>query len=216
MSKRILLGTSIALLAFIALAIVTTTGQLAPFDKTVSAAVHAGETPALTAILLVITNAGAWFVYVPITLVLLAIPRLRFKLGLPIAATLAAAGALNWALKLLFAVPRPEAHRLIIEPGFSFPSGHAMSAAAFIGIAVLLFMRYLPKGRHGVALKTLVSILALLFVLAVGLSRVYLGVHNPSDIMAGYAMGLALCLLSLGVVDAIERRAAVSHKGRER
>jgi undecaprenyl-diphosphatase len=75
-----------------------------------------------------------------------------------------------------------------------------MNGAAFVGICVLLFVRYsLNKPR-----KITVSILAMLFVLAVGFSRVYLGVHNPTDILAGYAMGIFLSLLALCIGESVE------------
>ncbi|GHT79267.1 phosphatidylglycerophosphatase B [Actinomycetota bacterium] len=204
MSKRILISASILLILFIILAILTTTGQLATMDKTVSAAVHSLETPALTTVLLVITTAGEWFVYVLIILVLLLIPKLRWKVGLPVAITMVVDVALNWGLKQLFAIPRPDTHRLITETGFSFPSGHAMSIAAFIGLIVFLYIRYSDKERRQTAQTTVVLVLAALLILAVGFSRIYLGVHNLSDIMAGYAMGFFLSLLTLGVLDIIE------------
>lgn len=199
-----MVSASILLILFIILAILTTTGQLVTLDETFSAAVHAEETPVLTSVFLVVTNAGAWFVYVSIIFVLLAIPHLRWKAGLPVAVTMVAVGVLNWTLKQLFAIPRPDAHRLITEPGFSFPSGHAMSAAAFIGIVVFLFMRYSQKGQRQAVRKAVILVLAMLFVLAVGFSRIYLGVHNLSDVIAGYALGFFLSLFALGVLNVMD------------
>jgi undecaprenyl-diphosphatase len=226
MFNRVWISTGVLLVLFIVLAVLTTTGQLVAFDEAVSAAVHSWETPVLTSVLIGITTVGEWFVYVPIALVLLAIPKLRLRVGLPAAVTLAAVGVLNWALKQIFAVPRPDTHRLITETGFSFPSGHAMSAAAFVGIVVFLLIRYSQKGSHQAASRaasrtahqaasraahltarqTAALALAMLFILAVGFSRVYLGVHNPSDVIAGFTLGFFLCLLALGVLDVIEAR----------
>jgi undecaprenyl-diphosphatase len=205
MSKKILVGTSVSLILFITLAILTSAGQLLALDATVAAAVHARETPTLTTALLVMTTAGEWFVYASIILVLLAIPKLRWKVGLPVAFTMAATGLLNWTLKQLFAIPRPDVHRLITETGFSFPSGHAMSAAAFAGIVVFLYMRYSQKERRTTVCKAVILVLAALFILGVGFSRMYLGVHNLSDVLAGYAMGFFLSLLVLGVLNVLEK-----------
>jgi undecaprenyl-diphosphatase len=210
MPSRTLAGAGLSLALFAVLAILTATGRLATVDAAASGVVYSWEAPALTAAMLVITNAGAWFVYLPITVVLLAIPRLRSKVGLPVAATMTAVATLNWVLKPLFAIPRPEAHRLTSATGFSFPSGHAMSAAAFAGVVALLFVRYSRRRHaqdpHGRVAEAIVSVLAALFALAVGFSRVYLGVHNPSDVIAGFAMGFLLSLLTLGVMDLIEQR----------
>jgi undecaprenyl-diphosphatase len=187
---------------FVILAIYTLAGASDTLNESLADAVHSWETPALTGVLRVVTTFGEWFAYAPVVVVLIVLPKLRWKAGVPAAVTLAASGVLNFALKQAFAIPRPDTHRLIIEPGFSFPSGHAMAAAAFVGLCALLFIRYSSSRAR----KVVVSILAVVFVLAVGFSRVYLGVHTPTDVVAGYAMGLFLCLVILCVMDMIQRR----------
>ena len=88
---------------------------------------------------------------------------------------------LNSLLKLLFARPRPNLFPPVVtETSFSFPSGHAMTAVAVYGLLSLLLWQ---RGRHSWAL------LAGLWVPLVALSRVYLGVHYPSDVLASLALG---------------------------
>jgi undecaprenyl-diphosphatase len=93
-------------------------------------------------------------------------------------------------LKLLFARPRPNVFPpLTLETSFSFPSGHTMAAVAFYGLIAILLWR---DHHYGWAL------LPGLWVPLVALSRIYLGVHYPSDVLASLAVGtiwLALILL---------------------
>jgi undecaprenyl-diphosphatase len=101
--------------------------------------------------------------------------------------TLAGAGLLNGLLKVSFARVRPEAlFDYPLPPSPSFPSGHALYAASvFGGLAALLTARL----KHR-ALRVAVWSGATALVLLVGLSRIYLGVHYPSDVLAGFAVGL--------------------------
>ena len=100
------------------------------------------------------------------------------------AANLVGIVALNYALKEIVQRPRPEGFRLIAETGYSFPSGHSMVAVAFYGFLIWLIIRY-EEDR----LQRWIWSLALFFVvIMIGISRVYLGVHYFSDVVAGYCV----------------------------
>ena len=197
MTNKTKVSLAVLTSVFVLVAIFTVSGQFSAFNRIIANAVYSLETPSLTLIFKTISNISEWYVYVPITILLVAIPKLRWKFGIPVLVTLAVSASLNELLKLCFAVPRPDEHRLIAVSGLSFPSGHAMNGAAFIGICTLLLLRYSAKQP----LRIAASILAVLFVLSVGFSRVYLGVHNATDVIAGYAMGLILCLCTNIVID---------------
>jgi membrane-associated phospholipid phosphatase len=91
---------------------------------------------------------------------------------------------LNQGLKLIFVKPRPKLWTpLVVEHSYSFPSGHALGSLVLYGfLAVLLADRY-PRYRIGIYIS------ASSIIMAIGLSRLFLGVHYPTDIIAGYAVG---------------------------
>ncbi|MCL2164809.1 MAG: phosphatase PAP2 family protein [Oscillospiraceae bacterium] len=171
--------------------LLTVSGKMDAINISLTDSIFLIRNPALTLILKVTSEISKWFVYVPIALFLTAVPKLRWKYGIPSAVTLAISASLNTILKLCIAIPRPDTHRLIAETGFGFPSGHAMNGTAFIGICTFLFIQHSTKKRSQ---KITAAVSAIVFILAVGFSRVYLGVHNPTDVISGYAMGLFLCL----------------------
>ncbi len=148
----------------------------------------AGERSAgLTAVARAVTWAGSAFVLVPLALVcclLLVRAGLRRE-AFAVALSLAGAMLLSDVVKLLVSRPRPPVEHLQTVTGSSFPSGHSTQASAF------WFSLVLALAAAGVApLVTRVAAgLALVIVLAVALSRVYLGVHYPGDVLAGVLLG---------------------------
>jgi undecaprenyl-diphosphatase len=101
------------------------------------------------------------------------------------------AGLADVLLKLVFARPRPAAAlRLVAAGGYSFPSGHSMSSAAFYGALAVIATLELRRSRWAVAA------LCVALAFAIGVSRVYLSVHYPSDVAAGWVLG-ASCAIGL-------------------
>jgi len=90
---------------------------------------------------------------------------------------------LNVLLKYLFQRTRPDINQIVFEEGFSFPSGHSMAAFSLYGMLTFLLWRHL-KTRVGRG--TLLTINSLM-ILLIGYSRIYLGVHYPSDVIGAYA-----------------------------
>lgn len=110
---------------------------------------------------------------------------------------------LSSLLKLGFDRPRPEfLSPMVAGMSPSFPSGHAvLSATAYLTIGALL-----ARVHHGRALKIYLMFLAILLTLIVGLTRIYLGVHWPTDVLAGWAMGGVWALTCWLVADWLQRR----------
>jgi undecaprenyl-diphosphatase len=112
-------------------------------------------------------------------------------------------------LKLLFSRERPEiALRLVVEQSYSFPSGHAMmSAVVYLSLAVMLSAMQ-PRLRE----RVFFLLAAMLLTFLVGVSRMYLGVHYPTDVLAGWAVGLAWASLWwFAGLHLRNRRGQISH-----
>ena len=99
--------------------------------------------------------------------------------------------ALNVSAKILFHRTRPDLWvSLAPEHDYSFPSGHAMVSSAFIAMILALIWTATNSSATGTVWRSIAAPIGILFVLAVGLSRLYLGVHYPSDILAGWLASL--------------------------
>ena len=93
---------------------------------------------------------------------------------------------LNVVLKQIVQRPRPDGFRLIAETGYSFPSGHSMVSMAFFGLLVWMIWVY-EKDR---LMRNVWCVLMGLVIVMVGVSRIYLGVHYASDVLAGFCVSL--------------------------
>lgn len=116
--------------------------------------------------------------------------------GLCCALNLVLVVAINQALKFAVQRPRPEGFRLAVETGFSFPSGHSMVAMAFFGLLAWMVWRY-ERDR---VMRWLCCLGFALIIVSVGLSRIYLGVHYASDVVAGFCVSLAWLALYTRIV----------------
>jgi len=106
---------------------------------------------------------------------------------------LAGGGMLNFWLKYLFQRGRPELLPIVQATGYSFPSGHVIASMCFYGMAAFLIIRTISSWRGRLAVMTFTGILIVL----IASSRVYLGVHYPTDVAAGFAAGsmwVAFCV----------------------
>ncbi len=173
-------------------------GEAFAFDVPLLEWAHGLHSPARDRVFLFFTHAGYEWGVVPFdVLLVLALGALRrhreaFFAGV----ALAGSGILNVAAKHYFGRARPSLwESLLPETTYSFPSGHAMGSMTLAAVLVLLAWRT----RWRLPVLAVMS----LFVVMVGLSRVYLGVHYPSDILAGWAAALAW---TLGVFLLVFRR----------
>jgi membrane-associated phospholipid phosphatase len=110
----------------------------------------------------------------------------------------AGGGLLNLGLKHWFGRIRPE-NSLIVEQGFSYPSGHAMGSLIYYGFLGYLLVR----SQRGKSIKVSLSMAFIALILLIGFSRIYLGVHYPSDVLAGFSAGTVWLLLCIGGRESI-------------
>ncbi len=177
-------------------------GGMFPFDVPVLQAVHAMVNAGLDRAFVMISKLGyAWGV-VPFDVLFVATLLLRRHVREGVFAAVSIVGSLllNMAAKHSFARARPDLWRSIspAETTFSFPSGHAMGSMTLAMVLVLLC--WSVRTPWGWRWRWPVTILATAFVLLVGLSRIYLGVHYPSDILAGWTAALAWVVGVYGLV----------------
>ncbi len=164
------------------------------FDIAVLQDVAFLHSPFLTRLLYLITLAGNGYFLAPFgILIVLAAYFLRYRLeSIALLVTLAGCEIWSETLKVVFTRPRPVGFHLIDLPGsYSMPSGHALVGGAFYTMLVLLCYQYIqhkPAGKW-------VGIIGIGFVFLLCASRVYLGVHYPSDVLAGYFLGLSWMFL---------------------
>jgi membrane-associated phospholipid phosphatase len=193
-SERVLLVVGFlaalgALLFFVWIAEEMLEGDTARFDSTVTAAVHAYSSAPLTAVMKALTILGSSAVMTPLAILMLILcyTKREFHALRTLAVTFGGALILEFLLKWAFHRPRPVPFFDLPAPAsFSFPSGHALfSFCFFAGMAVLVSPR-LERQEARLALW----LVAVALILGIGMSRIYLGVHYPSDVLAGYAAGI--------------------------
>ncbi|MFT8361851.1 MAG: phosphatase PAP2 family protein [Sporolactobacillus sp.] len=110
--------------------------------------------------------------------------------------------SLNHMLKQLVARPRPDLYHYVHETGYSFPSGHAMNAATMYGLLIIVLLPHC----HRKWTRALLVALCVAAILLVGFTRPFLQVHYLTDILGGYAVGLALNGLVLIALACLQRR----------
>lgn len=155
-----------------------------PVLRLVAAVSHLGDLGSVAAAAVAVLAALLW----------------RRHLRLAISWTIAMAGIvpLNSGLKAWFQRPRPlHDHGFIVEHGWSFPSGHAFGAIVFYGMLAYVLLATLPHRWHRAVIAAAVAMGAL-----IGLSRIVLQVHYFSDVVAGYASGLAWLLACIAGAEA--------------
>jgi len=200
-----LLAAAIALSLFVWLGYQVRYGEPTAFDVTVRAWLRSLETAELSAVMWGASVYGAPVRLSPLCLAAAAVFLLRgWRRGaLLVIVTFAGAALLDVGLKELFARARPQAFfdYYPTPQSFSFPSGHALFAVCFFGgIAVLLSHRL--RGRLP---QILVWLIALVLIVLVGASRVYLGVHYPTDVIGGFAVGI-VWVASIALGDRLAER----------
>ncbi|WP_102272941.1 phosphatase PAP2 family protein [Cytobacillus massiliigabonensis] len=175
----------IFLLAFSFMAFIVSTNKIVHFDSVVISFVQGMENPSLTVAMKIFTFIGdtksVIVLAILVIIFLYVVLKHRIELILFITAIIGSA-LLNQLLKYTFQRARPELHRLIEIESYSFPSGHAMNAFTVYTVISFLLWRHIPS-RAG---RTVLIIISALMIFTIGISRIYLGVHYPSDIVAGY------------------------------
>lgn len=168
------------------------------FDNILIWLVRYFANPTLDRIMIFISQLGYSYIYgviVVAAFTILALLRRWLELA-GVAICLSGGAILNYLLKNLFERARPDAFQMVAASGYSFPSGHAMVSIYFYGMLVFLIVRTMKSWLW----RCFLTAITLLFIAAMGISRIYLGVHYPSDVVAGYIAGGMWLMFSISLL----------------
>lgn len=174
--------------------------EIAIFDANVYNTISLIKNNFITNVFKVITEFGSAKVLILITLISLVVVKNK-KIGTAISLNLVSIGLLNYILKNIIQRPRPEGFRLVEETGYSFPSGHSMASMAFYGLIIYFVFRNVKNK----AMRTIACTALSLLIILIGMSRIYLGVHYASDVIAGLLVSIAYLVVYItGILKLIE------------
>ena len=192
---------SFALLLFVILGYVVKfyPEQLVTLDSSVQTAIRGDLPETLTLIFRGITRLIDLPIVISWAIILIAIFYLKkWKTeSLLVAGNLGLAGILIVSLKHLYQRPRPDILHLVEEKGFSFPSGHSLAVTLLIG-SLIIIVGQRVKNR---TVKLILQILLGIYLVSVIVSRVYLGVHYPSDVLASLCLGIGILFIEFPFYD---------------
>ena len=192
---------SFALLLFVILGYVVKfyPEQLVTLDSSVQTAIRGDLPETLTLIFRGITRLIDLPIVISWAIILIAIFYLKkWKTeSLLVAGNLGLAGILIVSLKHLYQRPRPDILHLVEEKGFSFPSGHSLAVTLLIGSLIIILGQRVKNTNTKLALQGLLG----LYLVSVLVSRVYLGVHYPSDVLASLSLGLGILFIEFPFYD---------------
>ena len=172
------------------------------FDSSVRAGVHSCASPMLTRLMFAISFMGSGGLIASALVAFALFHHFQWRrAAIWLVVTLAGALVLDLTLKFAFHRARPVPFFGPIPRTYSFPSGHSLFSFCFYGVLAGLL-----AGRvRSMSARVLIWLVAALLVLAIGLSRIYLGVHYPSDVIAGYLAG-TIWAASMFALDRLRRQ----------
>lgn len=150
----------------------------------------------VTPIVKFITNFGGAIYLIGIAIILFVVIKNK-KIGIAIVSNLGVVTILNQLLKRILQRPRPEKFRIINESGYSFPSGHSMVSMAFYGFLIYLIYKNVKNKYLKWILITVLGIL----IISIGISRIYLGVHYTSDVLAGFLIAISYLIIYISIIN---------------
>ncbi|WP_291726335.1 phosphatase PAP2 family protein [Bernardetia sp.] len=181
---------------------------LADYDKQIADYIISFRTPVLTKYFTFITHIGdrnGYLIALALFTLITYLAFKKWKYVIQITSVLLISSASNIMLKRFIDRARPDIEHLVSVTTLSYPSGHAMSAMAFYGFLIYLVSTF----KMNIFFKTSLIVVFILIILSIGISRIYLGVHFPTDIAGGYVAGLFwvfFCILIINLVHIYRKR----------
>lgn len=172
------------------------------FDSVICSYIYGLRTAGLTAFFTAVTYMGNWQTITSLCLLFLLLPRTKFRIGIPLSAAAILASLIQKALKISFHRARPDLTlHLISQGGYSFPSGHSFTVLIFYGMLIWLCRKHMKNKSSANA----VTVLLVCLIATIGFSRIYLGVHFPTDVLGGWSLGLCVLMVLLSGYEFLRR-----------
>ena len=208
--KKRIIKIAVSVVLFAVVAWLMMSGKLEGFDHAVQNFFFSFRRDWLTTILVPFSYSGNWPLPTVICCILVAIPKTRLSFGVPMSVTCLSCVGIYQALKYSFKRPRPDISlHLLVQDGYSFPSGHALTSLVAWTMLILLFAWYYKHQGASLPIykkhpqpaqayirdnkkRKLVNTLLIIYIVLMGLSRIYVGVHWPSDVFGSWILGLAV------------------------
>ena len=192
-SKWIVCG--IGILIFATMVVMLLTNNVTGLDNSIYNIIISSKSDVMTMFMTIITMmCNTEFIIVATLLLVLFIK--NKKMGGMIASNVVLCSVINTIIKHIFLRPRPVGIKLIEQGGYSFPSGHSMMAVAFYGLLIYIIWNTKWKNVWKIFTTTLLVILILL----IGISRIYVGVHFASDVIAGLSISLSYLIIFIELI----------------
>ncbi len=189
----------ILIITFILITYLVKTDKIIEFDNYVYNFLSNNSNENLTSFFRVITYLANWQVIVLLCIISLVVIKDKW-IGISISINSIFSTIINKILKFIFIRPRPDVLKLIVQGGYSYPSGHAMASMSFYGYLIYLINKSdFSKGK-----KIIFTAVLSIIILLVGVSRVYLGVHYASDIISGYIVSIICMIIYVEITNKIK------------
>lgn len=188
MKKRFIIA-SLLLIAFLLVMFLVVTDNISTFDSAIYNFLIGLRCKGLDIYFKWITKLGNTMTILCIVVLLLIYLEKKYAVMLGISTI--SSVVINTIIKYIIRRPRPEHLRLITQGGYSFPSGHSMISICVYGFLIYLIYKKVRDKKLKIALITFFSFL----IISIGLSRIYVGVHYPSDVLAGYLLASSMLII---------------------
>lgn len=195
MKKRKIMGL-ILLIGFIVLTILLLTNNISSFDDFIYKYFFQMRNKFFDIFFIFFTRLGD---IIPVTIITICLLMIfnkedRYILGSSMIITL----LINQGLKYIIQRPRPPLEeRLISQSGYSYPSGHSMMAMCLYGVLIYLINTKLKNKK----LKIILTIILSIIILLIGVSRIYVRVHYPSDVAAGFLITISILVINITLIN---------------
>ena len=186
------------ILIFLAALILVLTEHASPIDDPIRTWFYSLRRDGLNEFVTLFTFMGNWQIITGLCIALLIIPQTRKSIGVPLAAGSLIVLITNKSIKSIIQRPRPDDILFLVdEDGFSFSSGHSISSMYAYG----LLLYFVLTKIQNTALKIALAIILTVLMFGIGISRVFVGVHYPTDVIAGWALAALWIAVTIWILQ---------------